>query len=195
MRDDLLERLEHVHDLMEGKFKMSPEKKREILNQRAVELAQEPDKEERDSKSLEVVEFLLAHERYAIEIDYIREIYPLKEFTSLPCTPDFVLGIVSVRGQIMSVIDLKKLFGLPDKKNAEMDRIIILRSNGKEFGILTDNILGVRSISLSDIQTSLPTFTGIHDKYLMGITVDRIAVLNGEKMLSDSDLVVHEEME
>lgn len=47
--------------------------------------------------------------------EYVREIYPLKEFTPIPCTPPFVLGIINVRGQILSVIDIKKFFDLPEK--------------------------------------------------------------------------------
>jgi len=195
MREELRDRLEKVRVQIEEGFQISPEEKKEILKGRAMELAREVEKREKDETHLEVVEFLLAHERYALELDFIREIYPLKEYTPLPCTPNFVLGIINVRGQILSIVDLKKFFGLPEKGFTDLDRILILRSDGKEFGILADEILGVRSIPVSDIQPSLPTLSGIHDKFLKGVTIERIVVLNGEKILSDPDIVVHEEME
>ena len=44
--------------------------------------------------------------------DFVREVYPLKDYTPLPCTPPFVLGLVNVRGQIISVIDIKKFFDI-----------------------------------------------------------------------------------
>lgn len=195
MREELRERLEKIQAQIKKGFELSPEEKGEILRARALELAREGGEKEKDETHLEVVEFLLANERYALELDFIREIYPLKEFTSLPCTPDFVLGIINIRGQILSIIDLKKFFGLPEKGFTDLDRILILRSNEKEFGILADEIVGVQSIAISNIQPSLPTLSGVRDKYLKGVTGERIVILNGERILSDPDIVVHEEME
>jgi purine-binding chemotaxis protein CheW len=63
---------------------------------------------------IEVVEFLLAHEKYGIESKCVREVYPLKELTPVPCTPSFVRSIINVRGKILSVIDIKKFFELPE---------------------------------------------------------------------------------
>ncbi|MDP3706806.1 MAG: chemotaxis protein CheW, partial [Polaromonas sp.] len=68
-----------------------------ILHDRALALAVEPDKTQTLDQSIEVVEFLLAHERYAVESSYVREVYPLENLTPLPCTPAFVLGIVNLR--------------------------------------------------------------------------------------------------
>ena len=195
MREELRERLEVIRSRINKGFEIIQEEKKEILKSRASELAREVEKKERDETHLEVVEFLLANERYALELDFIREIYPLKEFTPLPCTPNFVMGIINVRGQILSIIDLKKFFSLPEKGFTDLDRILILRSDEKEFGILADEILGVRSIPISNIQPSLPTLSGIKDKYLKGVTGDRIVILNGERILADPDIVVHEEME
>lgn len=195
MREDLRERLETVRECMNKRSAVSEEERAQILLTRAHELAQEAERIERDENRLEVVEFLLAHERYALELDFIREIYPLKTFTPLPCTPDYVLGIINVRGQILSIIDLKRFFGLPQRGFTDLDRILILHSDAKEFGILADEIIGVRSIPISDIQTSLPTLSGVQEKYLKGVTVERLVILSGEKILSDQDIVVHEEME
>ena len=86
-----------------------------ILRERALALAAEPGETQTLADSIEVVEFLLAHERYAVESSYVREVYPLENLTPLPCTPGFVLGIVNLRGEILSVIDLKKFFDLPEK--------------------------------------------------------------------------------
>lgn len=173
---------------------ISGKNKEQILRIRAEELAREIATSELDTERIEVVEFSLAHENYAIELNYIREVYPLKELTPVPLTPPFVLGIINFRGQILSIIDLKQFFDLPDKGLTDSNRIIILHNEEMEFGILADEILGVRFIPTSRIQNNLPTLTGIREEYLKGITKDRVVVLNGEKILTDKKIIVHEEV-
>ncbi len=74
------------------------EERQKILRTRAQTLARESEREEATQEGLEVVEFLLAYETYGVESSYVREVYPLKELTPLPCIPPFVLGIINVRG-------------------------------------------------------------------------------------------------
>ena len=168
----------------------SSKEKARTLKERAKALAREPKGIEEDESHLEVVEFMLAHERYALELTHIREVYPLKELTPLPGTPDFVLGIINVRGQILSIVDIKRFFDLPEKGLTNLNQVIILQSEEMEFGILADEILGTKSIPASAIQASLPTLTGIRAEYLKGVTGDRVVILNGEKIVSDEKMVV-----
>lgn len=178
------------------------EENKKILKARAKALAGEPEEKETAGESIEVVEFLLSYERYGIESSYVREVYPLKELTPLPCTPPFVLGIINVRGQILSVIDIKKFFDLPEKGLTDLNKVIILhsdrpalsRAEGMEFGILADVMLGVRNVFLSELQPSLPTLTGIREEYLKGITGDRVVILDAGKLLSDKKITVQEEV-
>ena len=140
------------------------------------------------------MEFLLAYEKYGIESSYVREVYPMKELTPLPCTPPFILGIINVRGQIISVIDIKKFFDLPDKGLTDLNKVIIVTDGKMEFGILADVIPGVRSVALSELQPSLPTLTGVRAEYLKGVTEERFIILDVEKILSDEKIIVHEEV-
>jgi purine-binding chemotaxis protein CheW len=164
-----------------------------ILKERARLLAQRPE-DETAGAAIEVVTLLLAYETYAIETSYVREVYPLKDLTPLPCTPSFVAGIVNVRGQVMSVIDLKKLFELPAKGITDLNKVVIISDGDMEFGILADAILDVRNIPLQEIQSGLPTLTGVRESYLKGITADRLVVLDAEKLLHNKDIVIHEEV-
>jgi len=168
--------------------------KKKILKARAKKLSREPEKDKSAETYLEVVVFILAYETYAIETSFVREIFPLKEFTPLPCTPPFVSGIINVRGQILSVIDIKKLFELPEKGLGELNKVIILHKDDMEFGILADRILGTRSIPLEDIQPSLPTLKDVRVKYLKGVTGDRVVILDVTKIMSDKKIIVHEEI-
>ena len=171
-----------------------PQDKKQILKARARSLAREAKTERAAEAHLELVEFVLGNERYGIESVFVREVYPLKELTPLPCTPRFVKGIINVRGQILTVIDLKAFFELPDKGISDLNKVLILRAGAMELGILADATTGMRSVLLSDLQPSLPTLTGIRAEYLRGVTYDRLVVLDVEKMLSDEKIVVNEEV-
>lgn len=177
---------------LECGFKPTPEAKKRILKDRAERLAIEPEGKEAD-ELIEIVEFMLAHERYGIESSYVREVYPIKDITPLPGVPSFVLGLINMRGHILSVIDLKKFFGLPEKGITDLNKAIILHTQDMEFCVLADSILSIRSISAGALQPSLPTLTGIRENYLKGITSERVVVLDAFKILSDKSIIVHEE--
>jgi len=168
---------------------------RQVLRSRAQVLARPPEQAPAADTLLEVLEFRLALERYAVETRHVHEVVPLKELTSLPCTPPFVLGIVNVRGRITPVIDIKKFFGLPDQGLTDLHRIILVRGNDLELGLLADVIAGVRTIPMDSVQSSLPTLTGIRADYLKGVTAERLVVLDLDRILADPKIIVHEEVE
>lgn len=171
----------------------TPDEKKAILRKRAKLLARQP-LQEKTGGGLDVLEFLLSYETYAIEMRWVAETYPLKDLTPLPCTPLFVAGIINVRGRILSVIDIRKFFDLPEKGLADLNKVIIVHNEEMEFGILADEILGTRTIPLSEVQPPLPTLTGIREEYLKGVTRERTAILDGSKLLADRNLIVHEEV-
>jgi len=168
--------------------------KKAILRERARKLAQRPDQAGAGEETLEVIEFMLAHERYAIEVQYIREVYPVKDLTPVPCTPSYILGIVNVRGQVISVTDLKEFFDLPKKEISDLFRVLIVEHHGMEFGVLADTVLGESRIPLSQIQSDLPTLQGIREEFVKGVTKDRLIVINAERLLSEEAIVVHQEV-
>lgn len=165
----------------------------DILKFRATQLAQEKSFTANGSNFISVVAFRLAHETYGIELAHIRFIHPLKELTFIPGAPDFILGIINIRGEIISIVDFKKIFDLPIGEPSRYIQVIILRSQEIEFGIRTDEVVGVREIRESDIQPSLPTLTGIRLQYLKGVTGDGMVILDGEKILSDKNMMIHKE--
>ena len=168
---------------------------REILRARAKALARPRESGAAANVPLELLEFRLAQECYALETRHVRGVIPLKDLTPLPCPPPFLLGFVNVRGRITPVIDIKKFFDLPDKGLTDLHRIILVRGNDLELGLLADVIVGVRSIPVDSLQPSLPTLTGIRADYLKGVTAERLVVLDLERILADPKIIVHEEVE
>lgn len=165
-----------------------------VLKARAQTLAAEP-AAKAAGETIEAVEFVLAYESYAVPSAYVREIYPLTELTHLPCTPSFVLGVINVRGRILSVIDLKKFFALPEKGLTDLNKVIILASDDMEFGILADSITGVREFPEGGIEPELPTITDMRQNYLLGVTGERVILLDAGKLLSDRSIIVNENIE
>jgi len=188
-------RLAAAQERIERRWALPSQEKRKILRERARLLAREPEDQRPSAGCLDAVEFLLAYEHYGIESSYVREVYPLRELTALPGTPPFVLGVTNVRGQILSVMDIKRFFDLPDKGLTDLNKIIIVRTEAMELGILADAILGMRVVATEELQSSLPTLTGIRAEYLRGVTKERLVVLDMERMLSDKGIIVDQQAE
>lgn len=168
---------------------------KQILRARAQALARPPESARVAEASIEVLEFRVAQERYALETRYVREVHPLKNLTPLPCTPAFVLGIVNVRGRILPVLDLKKFFGLPENGLTDLHWIILVGEKDFELGLLADVSVGVRTIPVKSVQPPLPTLTGIGAEYLKGITAERLVVLDMGRILADPKIIVHEDVD
>jgi purine-binding chemotaxis protein CheW len=164
------------------------------LNRRATVLAQPPAQEEHAQDRIEVMTFLLASERYALETRYVREVWPLTSCIPVPHTPSFVLGVTSVHGEICSVVDLKQFFSLPSNGITNLNKLVILEKGDMCFGILADEVLGTESLA-KDGLSSADEWRGIDHTYLAGITCDRLIVLNAERILADKRLVVNETVE
>jgi purine-binding chemotaxis protein CheW len=176
-------------------FAGTPVNRKATLRLRAKILAQEVEKEGEAEEYCEALTFLLAQETYAIETRFIREVYPLTQLTPLPCKPDYVFGIINIRGQIITIMDMKKFFDLPEKGITNLNRVIVVRKDTMEVGILADEIIGIRNIPLSGLNPPLPTMTGIHAGYVSGITGEGVILLDVERFLTDKQLIVHEEVE
>ena len=190
---EIRSRLETAHIALDQESVATTEQMKKILKQRARALAQEPQIPAAAQDTLEVVEFMLGYEKYGIESAYVREVYPLTELVPLPGIPAFVLGIVNVRSQVLSVIDLKKFFGLPEKGLTDLNKIIIIRDDRMEFGILADTIDGVCKINTNDMQVSIPALTGIRADYIKGVTGESLIILDARKLLQAEGLMVNEE--
>lgn len=166
-----------------------------VLRERARTLARAPQSDTGAQASLEVLEFRLARESYALETRHVGEVLDFNDLTPLPCTPPFVRGIINVRGRILPVLDIKKFFDLPDEGITDLHRIILVRGNDIELGLLADIIVGVRTIPVDSLQVSLPTLTGIRADYLKGVTAERLVVLDLDRILADPKIIVHEEVQ
>jgi len=192
-REKLHRHLEEIRERLEPGYRVPEAEKERVLRARARMMSRAP-AEEKDGERISVLEFFLTRERYAAEMKYVRETYPLRSLCHLPGTPPFVVGIINIRGQILSVVDIKKLFDLPERGITNLNRVLVVQSGANIFGILADEVAGIREVEIRDLQPPISTLSGPQEEYIKGITSERLIVLNMESMLSDKRLVIHEEV-
>jgi purine-binding chemotaxis protein CheW len=169
--------------------------KRAVLKARARVLAKPHQRIEIKTDGIEVVEFILSGENYAVQTKDIREVHYLKDVTRLPSTPSFVVGVISLRGQIIVIIDIRRFFELPQAEFSVFNKVIVVEKGDLALGITADEVTGVRIIEHTTIHPSLPSLAGKRAKFLRGITTDRVTILDVEKMLQDSELLVNEQVD
>src|SRR5687767_10360715 len=139
------ERLAKFAEVISRDENSDPERRREILKLRARAIAASSG-ETATCNALSLIEFKLAHESYAVELEYLVEVVPLLALTQIPGTPPFIAGISNVRGRILSIVDLKRFFDLPQRGLTELDRVLVVRHGKMEIGILADALIGSRSV-------------------------------------------------
>ncbi len=193
-RAGLYQRLQKAKKAIKKEAVLTARNKREVLKSRARELSRAEEKKGEKTAHIEVLEFILGGERYALETGHIREIYPMKEYTVLPCTPPFIMGIINVHRQVITIIDMKKLFDIPEKGLTDLNKVIILRKDDMELGILADEVRGIRDIGEHELQPALSTLTDLRADFLKGVTSEGLIVLDALRLLADERIIVHEEV-
>jgi purine-binding chemotaxis protein CheW len=183
-----------MKNTMTNKFDQE-KKSQELLKDRAKKLALKitdaHSKTQGGEDSRDYVQFRVGGDAYALEISIVKEVLEPDEIVDVPCTPAFILGVVSVRGHICSVVDLRLFLKLPDVNNSMQSKVLSLSSGDIELGIIIDEVTDVFSISRDEIK---PLSSGLADadRYSVGITENRVVILDGLKLLADPQLVVNE---
>lgn len=163
---------------------------RGILRERARVLARPLDRQESSDDGLPVLLFHLGGETYAVECRHVREVLRLRGLTPVPGAPPFVLGIVNVRGQILSVADLRPFLGLRTAPATASSRIAVLQAPPMEFGIITDAVLATGELSPDELEPAPPTLSGPYDHFVRGVTRDRVILLDAPAILNEPALAV-----
>ncbi len=171
---------------------MPADKIKAILEQRARALAKAAQVEA--GETMQLVVFCLGRETFGISTDQVREVQPLRQVTPVPCTPEFVVGVINIRGSIYSVIDIRSFLGVPRQDVTERTKVILVNAAGLQVGILADDVSGATNIPLSDVRPALASQSAAKEEYIQGVTRDMMIVLNLEALLHDERVIVREEV-
>jgi len=134
--------------------------------------------------------FALGHEEYGLEILGVREIIGLMEITAVPQVPDYVKGVINLRGKVIPVIDLRLKFGMPKHDYTNETCIIVLNVNNSLMGIAVDRVCEVLDISQDNIEPAPSFGNKVHTDFItgMGKIGDKV------KILLDIDKVLTEDV-
>lgn len=144
------------------------------------------EREELKEDTLQFIVFRLAREWYGVEITKVKEIIRFGKVTYLPSSPEHIAGIVSLRGNILSVTDLKAIFRLPYEGSTEKTRIIAVESGVLETGLLVDEVVESIEVPVSKIEPPLLTLPAEAVRYIEGhcrAGNKLVALLSVEKIL------------
>lgn len=140
---------------------------------------------------MEVIEFALAGERYAVATASVDEVFQFRELTPLPGAPAHIRGIVNVRGRILAVVCLREFFGLPVRGIADLHEVIVVKAGQAELGVPADFVTGTRRVVVGAL--AQPAAGDPRGGCLLGVTTDGTFVLDAARLLGDPRMVVNEE--
>ncbi|CAG37372.1 chemotaxis protein CheW [Desulfotalea psychrophila] len=146
---------------------------------------------EKENKDvIELATFFIGNALCGMDILMVQEINKLNQMTKVPQAPDYVLGILNLRGQIVTIIDLGKKLGLGKTDSSQDSRNIIVNSPGGHVGLLVNQISDVVSADTERIEMPPANMAGIQGDFFTGVyktEKNLIGILDIEKVLSSED--------
>jgi purine-binding chemotaxis protein CheW len=178
---------------MSGEPANEADRRGEILRRRARALAVRPGEGGARAR-IEVLRFRLGPELYAIESRHAIEVHALRHLAPIPCCPRHIVGVVSARGRMLPVVDLRKFFELPEAGLADLHRVIHVRAEELEFGLLADMGLDTDEIDPAALQPPPATLAGARAEYVLGLTDAPLILLDVGRIARDPRMVVDQEV-
>lgn len=143
-----------------------------------------------DNQQMQCVTFTLEDETYGINVMQVQEVLREIEVAPVPGAPHYVIGIINLRGNVVSVIDARTRFGLPSRESTDLTRIIVIEVQQHIIGILVDSVAEVIDIKRSEIETAPNVGTEETSKYIDGVVSrdDKLYILvDLNKLLSTEE--------
>ncbi len=143
-----------------------------------------------DDPILQWVTFLLEGEVYGINVMQVQEVLRYSEIAPVPGAPTYVLGIINLRGNVVTVIDTRDRFGLPSAEVTNNTRIVIIESNDHVVGILVDAVAEVVYLKQSEIETAPNVGSDENAKFIRGVcnkNDELLILIDIDKMLTDDE--------
>ncbi len=146
--------------------------------------------EENDDSIIQWVTFHLENEKYGIKVMQVQEVLRMTEIAPVPGAPHYVLGIINLRGNVVTVIDTRRRFGLPDVENDDETRIVIVEANNNVVGILVDSVAEVVDLKKSEIESTPNVGKDESSKYIQGVSSregELLILVDVNKLLSEEE--------
>ncbi|MEA2721783.1 MAG: purine-binding chemotaxis protein CheW [Candidatus Eremiobacteraeota bacterium] len=131
------------------------------------------------SETIQVVSFKLASEEYGVDIAQVQEINRMVAVTHVPRAPQFMEGVINLRGQLIPIIDLRARFGMPRAEHTKNTRIVVTEIGTKRVGMVVDSVSEVLRLAVDQIEPAPEMITGVDTEYIRGVgkIEDRLIIL------------------
>jgi purine-binding chemotaxis protein CheW len=173
----------------------TPEEKA-IFRERAHNLRQQGDRENSAAIHISLAVVLLNNEYFGINLAVVREFTDIRQVTPIPCTPDRIIGNMNLRGEILTLVDIRNVLNMSaDTKS--LSKAIVVEIEDLVAGIVVEEILDIIHLNLADIATIPAALNSANREYLRGTAFYEeklIAVLNLQKLLTKGGVIVDEEV-
>ncbi len=139
----------------------------------------------------EWVTFFLEDEKYGVNVLLVREVLKNTEIAPVPGAPDYVLGIINLRGNVVTVVDTRKRLGLGEKETDESTRIVVIEMDEQVLGIVVDSVAQVADLRESEIEYAPNVGNDESSKYIHGVSNQNdelLILLDMEKMFTHEEL-------
>ena len=136
------------------------------------------------------VTFRLEGEKYGINVMRVQEVLRMTEIAPVPGAPDYVMGIINLRGNVVTVIDTRKRFGLPEGITDDATRIVIIEAENQVIGIMVDSVAEVVDLDESQIETAPNVGNDESSKYIQGVSsreAQLLILVDVDKLLSEEE--------
>ena len=148
------------------------------------------DQKQESSELLQLVSFKIGNEEFGVDILKVQEINRMMQITKVPNAPDFVDGVINLRGRIIPIIDLRVRLGMAKREHDKSTRIVVVELDGKTVGFIVDEVSEVLRIPTSITEPPPPMVAGINADYItaVGKLEDRLLILlDMERILTDKE--------
>jgi purine-binding chemotaxis protein CheW len=139
---------------------------------------------------LQLVSFNIGQEEFGLGIQSIQEINRMVEITRVPNSPEFVSGVINLRGKVIPIVNLRKRFGFPPKENDRTTRIIVVELGGMVVGFVVDSVSEVLRIPKNITEPPPSIVAGIGSEYITAVAkLDNrlLILLDLERVLKDKE--------
>ncbi|MEZ8143433.1 chemotaxis protein CheW [Enterovibrio norvegicus FF-33] len=150
----------------------------------------EVQKDNVNDEVLQWVTFQLEDETYGINVMQVREVLRYTEIAPVPGAPDYVLGIINLRGNVVTVIDTRSRFGLMQGDVSDNTRVIVIEAESQVIGIMVDSVAEVVYLRTSEIDTTPSVGTDESAKFIQGVSNRNgslLILVDLNKLLSDDE--------
>jgi purine-binding chemotaxis protein CheW len=143
-----------------------------------------------DNTILRWVTFRLDQEKYGINVMQVQEVLRVTEIAPVPGAPEYVLGIINLRGNVVTVIDTRKRFGLEPRELDDAARIVIVESNDQVVGIMVDSVAEVVDLKVSEVEAAPNVGTEDSSRFIQGVASqdgELLVIVDLNKLLTDEE--------